>query len=347
MPPTNSLYYNLLLVIFCSLCLSACSTVPKAPFDPTASGQAPDYSLDESWAALPWVEDNADRCPPGLKDKQANAAADVFFVHPTLYYGKRAWRQWNPTMDNTALNKSTDDIAMLYQASVFNQAAKIYAPRYRQAHYYSYFTADTLSAQQALDLAYEDIKSAFGYYMSHHNKGRPIILAGHSQGATHLSRILEEFFDEKPLQKQLVVAYLWGMPIDLERYKGLKPCASSSDTGCMVGWRTYKTGTKPKVLELEKGHNLLITNPLSWNNTKDYQAMEKHQGRILFDFEKAPQPKSQDAQIYQGILWTNKPKFFGNFVYIDNNYHRGDINLFYLDISHNAAERVSVFTKKQ
>lgn len=33
-----------------------------------------------------------------------------------------------------------------------------------------------------LELAYEDIKCAFEYYMENYNDGRPIVVAGFSQG---------------------------------------------------------------------------------------------------------------------------------------------------------------------
>jgi hypothetical protein len=45
------------------------------------------------------------------------------------------------------------------------------------------------------------VKTAFLYYLQHYNNGRPIIIASHSQGATHGKRLLKEFFDGKELQK--------------------------------------------------------------------------------------------------------------------------------------------------
>ncbi len=41
----------------------------------------------------------------------------------------------------------------------------------------------------AFDLAYEDLKTAFENYLKHYNKGRPIIIASHSQGSLHALRL--------------------------------------------------------------------------------------------------------------------------------------------------------------
>src|SRR5512139_1181819 len=91
--------------------------------------------------------------------------------------------------------------------------ARIYAPRFREAHISNYFTKDTIAALKAFDLAFQDVKKAFEYYLNNYNHGRPIIIASHSQGTTHALRLLKEYFEDKPLYNQLVAAYLVGMPI--------------------------------------------------------------------------------------------------------------------------------------
>lgn len=344
---SNMYSFSRLFFVAIIIFLFSCGSSPKGSFDATEVDNSPDYSLDKNWAALPDREDNADKTPLGLNDEQETAGADVFFLHPTIYFGKKEWDKWNPDIDNNELNDNVDDTPILYQASAFNKAGRVYAPRYRQAHLQAYYTKDTVSAKKAFDLAYEDVQAAFAYYLSHYNKGRPIILASHSQGTTHASRLLEDYFDGKPLEKRLVAAYLIGIPIDLDRYESLKPCESEYDVSCLIGWRTWKNGAKPKFLKKEIGKNILVTNPLSWKTTTEYVDKEIHGGSLFFDFDEELTPKTQDAQIYEGILWTNKPKFKGSFLMTSKNYHRGDINLFYKNIRDNAARRVSVFTKKQ
>jgi len=49
---------------------------------------APNYAQMDNWSALPTKKDPSDDCPRGLKNKQASAPADVFFIHPTTYTEK-------------------------------------------------------------------------------------------------------------------------------------------------------------------------------------------------------------------------------------------------------------------
>lgn len=326
-----------------TICLGSCMTMPRGSFEDQTLKGTPDYSLEENWAALPMMSDNADKTPEGLQDLQPNAKADVFFVYPTLYFGDREFDRWNAPVDLEKHNKDVDDTAVRLQATAFNGAGRVFVPRYRQAHINAYTHKDSLSAKKAFDLAYEDVKEAFAYYLSHYNKGRPIIIASHSQGTTHTSRLLEEFFDGKPLQKRLVVAYLLGIPVDLDRYKVLKPCESANDTGCMVGWRTFKKGFEPKYLDKEADYRVLITNPLSWNSETEWVPAESNPGTVLTDFEGKPVEGLVGAQIHESILWTNKPKFRGSWLLTTKNYHRGDVNLFYVSIRENAKNRVDVF----
>ncbi|MBV6653058.1 MAG: hypothetical protein KI786_04840, partial [Mameliella sp.] len=87
---------KLFLPIFVlSLVLSSCATRPQGTFINTSRPAAPDYSDTSFWAALPSVEDLSDRTPNGLTNDQASAEADVFFLHPTTYTGKRGDNLWN------------------------------------------------------------------------------------------------------------------------------------------------------------------------------------------------------------------------------------------------------------
>ena len=50
----------------------------------------------------------------------------------------------------------------------------------------------------ALDIAYQDCRDAFVYYINHFNQGRPFIIASHSQGSLHATRLLLDLFDRPP-----------------------------------------------------------------------------------------------------------------------------------------------------
>ena len=99
----------------------------------SSQGQQLDYSQSKLWLALPDKTDYADVVPDyeDMKDGQASAKADVFYIHPTTYYA-------GATKNDKFRKPSTKRIAksaLLSQASVFNGCYKIYAPRYRQASF--------------------------------------------------------------------------------------------------------------------------------------------------------------------------------------------------------------------
>jgi len=245
---------------------------PSLHFDRLTPPPAPDYWLEDCWAALPFKKDMADEAPPNTRypEAQATAAVDVFFVHPTGYDSPASW---NAPWDDPGVATATADM-MRYCASVFNAGGRVYAPRYRQATVYSWFDESTFGIR-AIDLAYSDVERAFAHYIKFWNHGRPFILAGHSQGSFHGLRLLQEKIIDTPLEQRLVAAYLIGYSIP-ENIVGIKPSKSFNDTGVVIGWNTYtKDGdnsffTKNAVIWIDgsyqkiDGQPIIQVNPLSW-----------------------------------------------------------------------------------
>ncbi len=332
--------------LFLIAVLSSCSSVkPIGNYTPEATPAIPDYSNPAHWAALPDKSDPADRVPDkALQDEQPNAEVDVFFLHPTTYTGDKGEDQWNAAIDDTKLNKKTDNSTILHQASIFNGSGRVYAPRYRQAHLNAYFTSDKASAKQAFQLAYEDVKAAFEYYLEHYNQGRPIIIATHSQGTTHGTELIREYFDGKPLGRQLVVAYLVGMPVPIDYFETFGACQDALDTRCICSWRSWERGHTPRRFDHEQG--ILVTNPLIWTTSDTYARPTINEGTVLKRFGKVKKGIA-DAQIHKSILWVNKPKFFGSFLMKFKNYHVADFNLFYMNVRKNARQRVEAFLNRK
>lgn len=301
----------------------------------------PDYSNLNFWAAHPLKWDPSDSIPRPLQKMKRDSLVDVFFLHPTMYTNKINDGKLNADIDDAYLNAKTDYSSILYQASVFNQHGRVYAPRFREAHISAYFPKDTPRAKQAFDLAYEDVKTAFEYYMRNLNQGRPIIIASHSQGTTHALRLLKEFFENTPLQKKLVAAYVVGMPIPKDLFNSLNLCEEPQQTGCLCGWRTFRKGFLPPYVEAEKG-STLVTNPITWRTDSIYANKKMNAGSVLYKFNKVYR-KTTDAQIYGGVLWVRRPKFPWSFLYNTKNYHAGDINLYYMDIKKNLGQRIESY----
>ncbi len=340
---------NLLLLTLIFSIISCSPKIPKTAYEETKIPTAPDYAKKENWAALPTEKDQADRTPdPTLLDLQATAEADVFWLHPTTYTKKRGNTLWNAPTNDPKLNKTTDNGSILNQASIFNGAGKVYAPRYRQAHIQAYYTENKTAAKKAFALAYSDVKSAFEFYLKEYNpvnpstgERRPIVIASHSQGTNHATQLLKDYFDGKELQKYLVAAYLVGMPIQKDTFQNIKVCETPEETNCFCSWRTWKYGHTPKVYS--PNNNIAVTNPLTWTTDPKLASEELNKGTVLQKFEKNFTENLVDAKVQDGVLWAHKPKFRGSIFVTFKNYHIVDLNFYYVNVRENAMARVKAF----
>jgi hypothetical protein len=330
------------LLLICLL-QSCASRIPTTALDKNKIPTTPQYADLKYWAAHPDKSDPADKVPVGtdLKDEQATAQVDVFFVHPTTYTNKRGNDQWNGDVNSQKLNDKTDNGAIQYQASVFNGSARIFAPRYRQAHLNAFYNADKVSAEQSFEIAYADVKAAFEHYMANWNNGRPIIIAAHSQGTKHAGRLLKEFFDDKPLKNKLVVTYLIGMPVPKTAFKTIPVCDNPNQTGCFCSWRTFETGFEPA---FPTSNAIAVVNPLSMSTDEGIVSADKHKGGVLLGFKKTGE-RLNDAQIHNGILWISRPVFKGSRLVRSKNFHAGDYNLFYINVREDIKRRIGLFWK--
>jgi hypothetical protein len=202
---------------------------------------------------------------------------------------------------------------------------------------------DNKKSDEFFDTAYCDIKNAFELYLKNFNHDRPIIIASHSQGTKHAGRLLKEFFEDKPLYKNLVCAYIIGMPVPENYFRNIPPCKDSTETGCFVAWRTFKKGYYPEFVKKESFKSVVI-NPLSWTLDQKNISKKFNKGGVLRNFNKVNK-KVASAQIKGNILWTCKPDIFGKFFILKRNYHIGDINLFYVNIRENVKQRINHFKK--
>ncbi|MBN8680027.1 MAG: DUF3089 domain-containing protein [Chitinophagales bacterium] len=330
------------------LALHSCASVkPKTAFDAAKVPPAPDYSLMENWAAHPDKEDPADMSPdPSLSpDLQKDAPVDVFFLHPTTYTGAlRHQRNWNASITDERTNRKTDNGTIQYQASIFNGAGRVFAPRYRQAHLHVFFTKkDTVAAKKALEVAYADAKAAFQHYLKYWNNGRPFILAGHSQGGLHTKTLLQQLVEDKDLEQQLVSAYIVGWPVAEKEFRKLKPCEKPDQVDCYCTWRTWERRFGQRLKEDQK---TVCTNPLLWHTKpNEYAAKSLNKGAVIRPFNRI-YPQSTDAEVHKGILLASKPKFKGSALFFSKNYHPGDFNLYYMNVRENAQTRARAFSRR-
>lgn len=338
--------WPLLVALSLSSCLS--SIRPVRHFAVADAGPAPDYTNAASWATLPGHPSLAQQTPPGLAPPvPADTVADVFYLHPTTYF----WRlgRWNAPMRLRRLHRYTGHTSIRVQASIFAGVGRLYAPHYRQATLYTYFDKENPASQSAQELAYADVKAAFQYYLAHYNHGRAFILAGHSQGAYHATRLLHELVDDNPqLRRQLVAAYLVGCQVKPDEYQHLPALRDSLQTGGIIGWNTARRGT-----DYPPYYGLLATNPLTWTLDSANAPAALNRAGVPLSFKRLD-PHLTAAQSHRGILWVDDPHRAGyprlhipGLKALSVSYHIVDYNLFYLNVRENAQARVRAWQSKR
>ena len=269
----------------------------------------------------------------------SGADADVFFIHPTMLLEGSAW---NADVHDDAMNAEVDHWPIRHQASAFAGAGRVFAPRYRQAHVRIFSLGDSLS-WAAAEVAYQDINEAFRHYLKHWNQGRPVVIAGHSQGAFHGRRLLQEHFDGTPLAAQFVAAYLPGMDMVASEFNAIPTCDVPDQTGCLCTWMTYGEGFLPDWLTRKKtkpdAEPLLIVHPVTWTKTEPINALESHLGVVRPSFRLSKPGTIQTWITEENVLWMGAPKLLGGRMFQRDNWHSGDINLFWHNIYVNVQER--------
>lgn len=226
---------------------------PSTPFDKMTPPPAPDYSNPDTWAVWPGRPSKADEIPPNATPAATDTGVDVFFIHPTTYLGND---RWNAAYDEGgATGQQLEQGVLRYQTSIFNGCCRIYAPRYRQTTIAAFLSPKD-DSYKAYDLAYGDVQRAFDYYIEKENKGRPFILASHSQGSLHATRLLQDrIIANASLRKKLVAAYVVGASLpEAPEWTGLPACNSARQTGCIVDWNSV-TALTP----LSLGRGIMMT----------------------------------------------------------------------------------------
>lgn len=323
---------------------------PSADFANDVRPPAPDYKNDDHWAALPGREDRADFEIGALDDRQAGAPVDVFYVHPTTFIDRSGW---NAPIDNERAREIIDEFVMKGQASAFNGCCQVYAPLYRQATFYS-FIDETGQGKAARAFAYEDVARAFDEFAARTGQ-RPFILAGHSQGADHVARLLEEKISGTPHLSKMVAAYPIGFGINAAEMAKAAPdipvCSVPDQTACYISWNAAGPRAEPWPDQV----GAVCVNPLSWRADAQPVPASVNLGALglegLGDGSDQIVPGFADAQCTNDRLLVTEmktamfeklPMNMGT-----DNYHILDFALFYANIRENAMMRAAAFLAKE
>lgn len=233
-------------------------TIP-AQADPLAASDTPDYANPAAWLCRP--DQPGDVCDRSNQDAvvlradgsttverfhaDPKAPIDCFYVYPTVS---------RDSGGNASMKVEQEEIAVINQQFArFGAVCRRFAPLYRQV---------TLSALHAnmrgtpipadRQMAYDDVKRAWDYYLAHDNQGRGVVLVGHSQGSGILAQLVKNEIDGKPVQHRIVSVILAGyrlqVPVGKDvggDFKAIPLCRAVGQTGCAINFSSFRADSPP------------------------------------------------------------------------------------------------------
>lgn len=231
-----------------------------------AYAQAPaadhnDYSKAENWLCWPG---RADACASdntttvitaaGKATKEEwkadpKALVDCFYVYPTVSMDPGVLSDMTPNAEERRVVEQ--------QLSRFGAKCRVYAPMYRQFTLTALRAAITGGPAAAAanaprpNTGYQDVVDAWNYYLAHENKGRGVVLIGHSQGSGVLTQLIANEIDGKPVQAKLISALLLGTNLPVEKgkdtgtFKSIPLCKSNTQVGCVLAYASFLDTAPP------------------------------------------------------------------------------------------------------
>lgn len=245
-----------LMFVFVIVGLGFTQTAPSAQAEKPAVAKN-DYSNGDNWLCRPGRQD---ACAVDLTTTvisangklkretwaaNPNAPIDCFYVYPTVSN--------DPTGNSDMIPGPEEKGVVRAQFARFASKCLVYAPMYRQI---------TLTALRAaiggnpmpMDraLAYHDVLDAWNYYLEHDNKGRGVVLIGHSQGSGVLTQLIKTEIDGKPIQSKIVSALLLGTSLPVPKgkdvggaFQHMPLCHAANQTGCVITYASFRATAPP------------------------------------------------------------------------------------------------------
>jgi hypothetical protein len=166
-----------------------------------------------------------------------------FYIYPT--------QSTQPSLNADYSRDQELKAVAINQAAQFSRICDVYAPVYRQYTNQALGQLETLGdsgVAEIRDIAYEGVLSAFRDFVANDSKGRGFVLLGHSQGASHLSRLIDEEIDPVPaLRRRMISAIVPGSnniyvpkgEVIGGNLENVPACTEGDQLGCVMAWSIY------------------------------------------------------------------------------------------------------------
>ena len=308
-----------------------------------------DYGQAKNWLDVP-----AALVKDGVIDGTAKAdlkAVDVFYIYPTV----TGFRPETEVCDMTdTMMIAGAQMVRQIQTAVFDESCNVFMPYYRQIS----MPKPGSDYRAIIDYVSKfDATDALDYYLNNLNQGRPFILAGHSQGASVLIALLENYMTNHPeALSRMVAAYPIGFAVtkDWLAKTGLKFAEGATDTGVIVSWNTEgPANLKEKNMTLAPGG--ISINPINWKRDDTYASVKENLGSLTVEGALVT-PGIADARVdtVRGsvvVTSIKKPELYaipadGAQMFGPESYHLHDYGFFFNNFKQNVADRIAAYMKK-
>jgi hypothetical protein len=278
-----------------------------------------DYKDDASWLCRPGRK--GDACDvdltttvvaaDGTLTREAFAAdpkapIDCFYVYPTV--------SADPTPTSDMSQDPAEKNVVLQQFARFASKCRPFAPMYRQITLRGLQVALAKNADPlalfSTGLQYDDVRNAWQHYLKNDNQGRGVALIGHSQGAFILQALIANEIDGKPVQKQLVGAYILGATFLTPKgkdvggqFKQIPLCKKPGQIGCVVNFSAFRSTVPPPANTLfgrsaDPASSGNCTNPATLGaGSAPLRAYLSGTGRLIAMGGGAPKPWATDKTV--------------------------------------------------
>ena len=239
----------------------AAAPAPQVAAAPAQASSRTDYSVPANWLCKPGTSNNP--CEVNIDativkadgstelQKYAgnpNAPIDCFYVYPTVSLDPFTQSDLVPGPEEFNVVKS--------QLARLGSQCRIFAPMYRQ------FSLGALRARMSGGAAVPtrgtpadaaaDVDDAWAWYLANENKGRGVVILGHSQGSGQITRLIAAKVDGKPDQAKLVSAIVMGSTVQVPKgadvggtFKSIPVCKTASQTGCVISFSSFRDNVPP------------------------------------------------------------------------------------------------------
>ena len=228
---------------------------------PPAEAPRPnDYSDPKTWLCRPGAHDACDIdetatvvAADGKLTKETswkanpNAPIDCFYVYPTI--------STDPGQNSDMTADPAEFNVIKQQFARFASVCKPYAPLYRQITLVGLrkvLANPSAALPFGEGVQYTDVKDAWDSYLKNDNKGRGVVLIGHSQGSFILMDLIRREIEGKPIQSKIVSAILLGTVVPVPKgkdvggaFQKMPLCKTASQLGCLITFASFRSTVPP------------------------------------------------------------------------------------------------------